>query len=170
MSTQIFIEEQIPEGSTGRLWKFSILVAIVISILFAIFSVLQLLLNIKQGDYPFAKLNLLLSGLILWFIVYLLLKIKMITTVNDKYLDLYFIGIPFMKRIPLSSIERVEKFDFPAFQTYGGYGIRYSKNMGWAYLMNDTDGVLLYLQGKSKPILIGSQKADDLYKALQQRI
>ncbi len=170
MLPEIFIEEQVPDGSSTKLWRFSIVISILISVLFAIFAILQLLLNIKLGHYPFAKLNLLVSGLVLWFIVYLVLKIKMITRISDKYLEISFIGIPFIKKIPLSSIRSLEKINFSAYEAYGGYGIRYSANMGWAYLMNDSSGILLYLDNKAKPILIGSQRADELFGALQKRM
>ncbi len=168
MDRQVFIEEQTPEGSKTKLWRFSIMVSVIISILFAIFIILQLLLNIKLANNPLSGLGLLISGLILWFLVYLVLKIKMITTVSKKHLEIRFIGIPFIKRVPLASIHKLEKLNFKAFQTYGGYGIRYSSHMGWAYLMNDSDGVLIYLRDKAKPILIGSQKADELSLALSQ--
>lgn len=170
MSKQVFIEEQTPEGSTGKLWKLSIAVAILIAILFAIFSILQLLLNIKTGINPLSKLSLLLSGLILWFFVYLILKIKMITTVSDEFLEIRFTGIPFIKKIAIGSIKKIEKITFSAFQTYGGYGIRYSSHMGWAYLMNDSDGLLVYLKDKAKPILIGSEKIDELYAVLGKNL
>lgn len=166
MNKQTFIEEQVPEGSLGKLWKLSIAAAILITVTFAFSLVLQLLLNIKMGHNPLANLSLLLLGLILWFFVYLVLKIKMITTVSKNYLEIRFIGIPFIKKIPLSSIQKLEKISFSAKQNYKGYGINYSSHMGWAYYINDSEGVLIYIMGKTKPILVASKKIDELYIAL----
>ena len=51
---------------------------------------------------------------------------------------------------------------------YGGWGIRYGKN-GKAYNISGDRGVQLELQN-SKPLLIGSQRADELAQTIQQHL
>jgi hypothetical protein len=50
---------------------------------------------------------------------------------------------------------------------YGGWGLRYGGDNGWAYNARGNRGVQLVLQGE-KRVLIGSQRPEELLAALKE--
>lgn len=70
------------------------------------------------------------------------------------------------KRIPLHSLRNYERITYNPIGDYGGWGIRWSLR-GKAYNMSGNEGVQLHFYNQ-KPLLIGSQKAAELFDAIRQ--
>ena len=67
-----------------------------------------------------------------------------------------------------NAIQNAEAVTYRPIMEYGGWGIRFGKN-GKAYNVSGNKGVLLTLN-EGKPILIGSQKHEELCLAITQRL
>jgi hypothetical protein len=73
---------------------------------------------------------------------------------------------PFVRKtIPVNDIARWEARTYRPILEYGGWGIRYRMGKGWAYNVSGNQGVQLEL-ANGKRILIGSQRAPDLARAI----
>ena len=72
------------------------------------------------------------------------------------------------KTIPLAEIVRWEARTYRPILEYGGWGIRYSPfGKGWVYNVSSNQGVQLELLN-GKRILIGSQQAEELARAIAE--
>ena len=70
------------------------------------------------------------------------------------------------RNIPISSITEVASITYRPIVDYGGWGIRYGYKGEWAYNMRGNKGVRIKtIDGKR--IMFGSQKADELQKAIE---
>ncbi len=69
-------------------------------------------------------------------------------------------------RVPLHLLRNYEYVAYNPIYDYGGWGIRWTSN-GKAYTTSGNEGVQLYFYNQ-KPILLGSQRADELYEAIHQ--
>lgn len=103
----------------------------------------------------------LIPGLTLW-----LLRSLRLTTVVDRggiEVNLW----PVRRRhISLAEISSVAARDYNPITEYGGWGLRLGPK-GWAYNVGGRRGVQLELS-KGFPVLIGSQRADELAAAIQK--
>ncbi|MFD3000098.1 DUF6141 family protein [Pontibacter toksunensis] len=70
------------------------------------------------------------------------------------------------KRIPLHTVRDYARITYHPIRDYGGWGIRWSLR-GKAYNMSGNEGVQLHFYNR-KPLLIGSQNADELFEAIRQ--
>ena len=130
--------------------------------------VAQVLLGNSFGSKPASDIELLilflLMGLGLPFFFY---RMSLTTVVRPGELQVRF--WPFHLRpvrIPLHSLRSYERITYQPIRDYGGWGIRWSTK-GKAYNMLGSEGVLLHFYDK-KPLLIGSQKAGELFEAIRQ--
>jgi len=130
--------------------------------------VAQVLLGNSFGSKPASDIELLilflLMGLGLPFFFY---RMSLTTVVRPGELQVRF--WPFHLRpvrIPLHSLRSYERITYQPIRDYGGWGIRWSTK-GKAYNMSGSEGVLLHFYDK-KPLLIGSQKAGELFEAIRQ--
>jgi len=93
---------------------------------------------------------------------------KLVTEVHDDAIRLRFAWGWRPKRIPFSAISRAEAVTYRPLAEYGGWGIRKGRN-GWAWNISGNRGVRIrYTDGKE--FLIGSQRADELARAIQARM
>lgn len=69
------------------------------------------------------------------------------------------------RRIPLGTITRCEARTYRPIREYGGWGVRYGGKRGWAYNVKGTHGVQLEIED-ARPLLIGSQRSDELAAAI----
>jgi hypothetical protein len=70
------------------------------------------------------------------------------------------------RRIPLGDVLAHEVVTYRPIRDYGGYGIKYSFRLGWAYNVKGNRGVRLQIKDK-KPLLIGSRRPEELAEAIQ---
>ena len=130
--------------------------------------VAQVLLGNSFGSKPASDVELiilfLLMGLGLPFFFY---RMSLTTVVQPGELQVRF--WPFHLRpvrIPLHTLRSYERITYKPIRDYGGWGIRWSIK-GKAYNVSGSEGVLLHFYDK-KPLLIGSQKAGELFGAIRQ--
>jgi hypothetical protein len=92
---------------------------------------------------------------------------KLITEIRDD--DLFVQFFPLSQQvISFESVRRCEVRIYNPIKEYGGWGIRYGK-MGKAYNVSGNRGVKIEFHS-GKPLLIGSQKPEELEKAINMRI
>jgi hypothetical protein len=75
-----------------------------------------------------------------------------------------FRWFPFQKSfklLPWEKIEKVEIVGYRPLADYGGWGIRYGYR-GKAHTVSGKTGLDIYLKDKKKPLLIGTQKPEEL--------
>jgi len=130
--------------------------------------VYQVLLGGTYGSRPASNLQLIvvfvLVGLGLPYFFYMM---RLQTEVVPGELRVHF--YPFHLRpvrIPLHLLRDFEQTVYNPIRDYGGWGIRWGF-AGKAYNMSGNEGVKLYFYNH-KPLLIGSQRARELYEAIRQ--
>ena len=131
----------------------------------------QLILGQPWGDRPLSDVGLtivtVLAVVLSLGLSFLFFQFKLITEVRAN--GLYIRFFPLRARlIPYNAIVDCTARVYHPIKEYGGWGIRYGKN-GKAYNISGNQGVQLELRD-SKPLLIGSQRANELAQAIQQRL
>lgn len=96
---------------------------------------------------------------------WLLYSMHLTVWVSEEYVHIRY--FPFIrKRIPLRHIAHAGVRTYHPILEYGGWGIRMSlRGRGWAFNVSGNQGVQLYFKS-GKRLLIGSQKAGELLKAI----
>jgi hypothetical protein len=104
-------------------------------------------------------------GLILFFMAALcwfLWGFELQTRIDDA--GIAFRWAPFQSKytlIPWEEIEKVEVVEYSPLKDYGGWGIRYGAR-GKAHTVSGKTGLDIYRKGKKKPLLIGTQRPEEL--------
>ena len=110
---------------------------------------------------------LLLAALVAIGIGSVMFSAKLEVEVRTSGLYLRFFPFHFsFNQISLNNLEKHEVITYSAFKDYGGWGIRYGRN-GKAYIVSGNTGVRLDFKD-AEALCIGSQKAEELNKALDQ--
>ncbi len=94
---------------------------------------------------------------------------RLVTEVRDD--GIYIRFFPFLRtahRIAFTEMKQYEVRTYHSIREYGGYGIRYGSN-GKAYNVSGDRGVQIELLNGER-LLIGSQRAEELWRALQVKI
>ena len=133
-------------------------------------AVMQLLLHRPLGSSPMTDILLV----IFWFIFgiglpALLFFSRLITEVRDD--GIYIRFFPFQRTshsIAFTKVKLYEVRTYRPFREYGGHGIRYGSN-GKAYNVSGDRGVQIELLNGER-LLIGSQRADELWRAIQAKV
>ena len=131
----------------------------------------QLVLGQPWGSKPLPDIALLIVGLffilLLAVITYSFYAMKLITEVRDDSLTVRFHPLTH-QLIPYEHIKTCKVRTYHPIREYGGWGIRYGRK-GKAFTVSGTLGVQLELiQGKS--LLIGSQRPEELSRAIQMKM
>ena len=120
--------------------------------------------EVLRGSGLGAMLGIVLATGVVW----LLLAARLVVAVTPGLLTVRF--FPFHRRpreFPLETIARWEPRTYRPILEYGGWGIRLGLRAGWAYNVSGNRGVQLLFQG-GKKILIGSQRSEELARALDE--
>ena len=167
MSDRLFFEEQ--RFTQRWLWIILIVSMLLLVGVFGFGFIQQLVLGKPWGDRPVSDTTLLLVGsVVLLFsgaMIYLFYSLRLITTVRDGGLYIRFYPLR-NKFIPCRRIASCEARRYRPLAEYGGWGIKYGRS-GWAYNILGDRGVQLVLDD-GKKILVGSQRAEELARALKQ--
>ncbi|MCX8032976.1 MAG: DUF6141 family protein [Thermoleophilia bacterium] len=91
--------------------------------------------------------------------------IRLVTEVTPECLCVRLYPFP-PARISIAQIESASVREYSPITEFGGWGVRQSRSHGRAYTASGNKGVQLQVRGKG-PILIGSQRADELLAALR---
>jgi hypothetical protein len=103
----------------------------------------------------------LVPGITLW----LLYSMRLTTVVDRGGIEVHFWPVR-RRHISLAEIRSVAARDYNPILEYGGWGLRFGRK-GWAYNARGRRGVQLELN-KGFPVLIGSQRADELAVAIEK--
>ena len=131
----------------------------------------QLVYNVPMGNHPASNGTVILTTLMFWLIMLGLLGLfafsRLITEVRSDGLYVRFIPFHFRyQKIKFDEVQSYEARTYHPIGEYGGWGIRYGVR-GKAYNVSGNRGVeFTYRNGKH--LLIGSQQADELAKAIGQ--
>jgi hypothetical protein len=144
-------------------------------ILTAIPPLAMLLLAIWQvglghawGKQPMSNASVVGWTIFLWLIYFRLITVKLVTDVLPGELSIAMRGLWRSDRILLDAAQSVRAVTFDPVRDWGGYGVR-STNRGKAYIARGNQAVELELK-KGGVVLVGSQRPDELVRALQQQL
>ena len=152
------------------LWILLLGSSVFVVIFFGYGMIKQLVFGQMWGSRPMSNIALAIvaPGIMLFTIgfTYLFYSLKLITEVRDD--GLYVRFYPLSHRIiHFEKIKSCEVKTYKPIKEYGGWGIRYGRK-GKAYNISGNRGVQLELS-KGKPLLIGSQKPEELAQAINKR-
>jgi hypothetical protein len=164
--TTTFIEIQ--RFTQRWLWFLLILTMLVLVGIFGYGAVKQLVLGEPWGDRPLSDIALVLvSSTVILFsggMIYLFYTLRLITEVRPEGLYIRFYPLH-SKTIPYQRITSCQTRSYKPLSEYGGWGIKYGPS-GWAYNVMGNRGVQVVL-ASGKRILIGSQRAEELERAIK---
>ncbi len=147
-------------------WLILLLGAIFANLLFGAYQ--QLFNNIPMGDHPVSNPGMI--GLVLFicllFALFFIIKLETRITTNAIFFRFYPFQIKFRK-IQKEEISKLEIAQFRPLQDFRGWGIRMGSNVDWAYTIAGNKGLKVY-NNSGKVILIGTQKSDELQRALAE--
>lgn len=127
----------------------------------------QLILDRPFGDSPMPDSWMIAIWLIFGVgltLLFFLLELR--TEVREDGVHARFFPLPAFKSIRFDQVERSYVREYRPIMEYGGWGLRYSRH-GTAYNMRGKRGVQFELKN-GKKILIGSQEAEALQRAVEQ--
>lgn len=132
--------------------------------------IIQIILGQKIGNNPAPDWLIILIWLVfgVGFPVFFYL-LRLITEVRNDGIYLRF--FPFHRKFKVYPYDEIDSFavrEYKPIREFGGWGIRYGLS-GKAYNVYGNKGIQLILKNK-KRLLIGSQKADEFYKAIQKAL
>ena len=153
------------------LWIFLLFTALLIIILFGYGMIKQLAFGYAWGDRPMSNTALAIVGiLVIIFVVgliYLFYTMKLITEVRHDDVCVQFFPLS-RQIISFDSVRRCEVRTYKPIKEYGGWGIRYGRR-GKVYNVSGNRGVQIEFHS-GKPLLIGSQKPEELEGAINKRL
>ena len=150
-------------------WLLLLIITVCVSGMFVHGFYTQLYLGQAWGDRPMSDTALLISAtisiLIMAGIALLFYTLKLVTIVGPEGIHIRF--FPLRRRIiPFDNIVSCKARTYKPIREYGGWGIRFSRK-GRAYNVSGNRGVQLELT-EAMPLLIGSQKAEQLADAINK--
>ena len=127
----------------------------------------QIIIGQKVGNNPAPNWMIILTWLLFGVgLPVFFYSVKLITEVRNDGIYLRF--FPFHRKFKIYPYEEIDSFmvrEYKPIREFGGWGIRYSLG-GKAYNVYGNKGIQLILKNKKK-LLIGSQKAYEFFKAIQ---
>ena len=153
------------------LWMLLLAMTVGVSALYLYGLYTQLVLGQPWGDRPMSDTGLVLSAVltigITGGITLLFIKLKLTTTVDADGVHVRFFPLT-RRHIPFRNIISSRARTYRPIREFGGWGIRCSRK-GRAYNVSGDRGVQLELR-EGKPLLIGSQKAEQLADAINRHL
>jgi hypothetical protein len=147
-----------------QFWLWAVILGM--SLIFWVGFLYQVIGGGSYGARPVSDIQLsVLAALIGLGLPYFFYSMSLTTEVLPGVLRVRF--FPFHLKpvqVPLHLIRGFDKITYRPIADYGGWGIRWGFK-GKAYNMSGNEGVKLYFYNK-KPLLIGSQRADELFDAI----
>ena len=152
-----------------QVWIWVIVVALASLMWYTL--VQQLLLGSPVGENPMPDLVLVIFWLVFGIgLPALFVFSRLVTEVRND--GIYIRYIPFhrsFRRIGFEQLRRYEVRTYRPLAEYGGWGIRYGfKGKGRAYNVSGNRGVQIELSN-GKRLLIGSQRPEDLVRAIETK-
>ena len=149
--------------------KWLWLLVATVSVVFIYGFIEQLILKHPFGENPSPDWFLILMAILPFFLILLLLTIKLSIQINEQ--GIYFRFYPFhnsIKEILWKDIESVYVRKFKPISEYGGWGIRtISLKKNIAYTISGDKGLQIELKD-GKKILLGTQNPEEVEKIVSQ--
>ncbi len=123
-------------------------------------------LDSSFGENALKDITILGAGVLLFFFIFIFLKIELRTIVDSN--GVHFQFYPFHKRMRMiewKNISQAQVIKYNPIKQYGGWGLRSSKQ-GRAFNIAGNHGLQLHLKNNKK-LLIGTQQPDKLTAALK---
>lgn len=98
-------------------------------------------------------------------IIVLFASMRLRTRIDNKHLSFSFFPLISNRVCSISQIEDLELIEYNSLLKFGGWGIRYNFVM-WAYNVKGKHGLVVHL--KDKKFLLGTQKPNEMKKAIEQ--
>jgi hypothetical protein len=150
-------------------WLLLLVIALWLTVMFADGIYTQLYLGQAWGDRPMSDTALVVSAAfslsITAGLALLFYRLKLTTEVGPDGIDIRFFPLT-RRRIYFDSISSCKARTYRPIREYGGWGIRFSRK-GKAYNVSGNRGVQLEFK-QGRPLLIGSQRADELAEAINK--
>jgi hypothetical protein len=147
-----------------RQWHIRIVLALPPAALLFI-TIRQVIFYHPWGGHPISNGGLIFLTILLVAVYLRLITVRLVTDVGSGEMAIGLRGLWRRRRIPLSQIRSATTVEYNSLD-YGGYGIR-SGPGGRAYIADGNRGVQLELNDGNK-LLIGSQRAEELARAIQR--
>ena len=151
------------------LWLLLLVITACVIGMFAHGMYTQLYLGQSWGDRPMSDSALVISAAFSFLIsaglTLLFYKLKLITEVGPDGVHIRFFPLT-RRKITFDSITSCKARNYRPIREYGGWGIRFSRK-GNAYNVSGNRGVQLEFR-QGKPLLIGSQRAEELADAINK--
>ena len=151
-----------------QVWLWTIILGITGLMWYTV--IMQLLFHTPIGTKPMSDPQAFVFWLIfgLGFPI-LFFYTKLETVVLGDEVQIRF--FPFLlrtKKVAFTELKSCEAKTYSPLREYGGWGIRLGAK-GWAYNASGREGVELQLRD-GRMILIGSQRSEELYQAIQEEL
>jgi hypothetical protein len=114
---------------------------------------------------PMEEWEIVIPIMIIGLVILLLVSMKLKTRIDNVSLSFSYFPLIRRRTYPLSDIENLELIAYNSIFKFGGWGIRYNFDM-WAYNVRGKHGLVVTL--KQKKFLIGTQKPEEMQKAIDQ--
>jgi hypothetical protein len=147
-----------------RQWHIRIVLALPPAALLFI-TIRQVVFHHPWGAHPISNGGLIFLTILLVAVYLRLITVRMVTDVDSGELAIGMRGLWRRRRIPLSAIRSAKPVEYNP-PDYGGYGIK-SGPLGLAYIADGNRAVQVELSDGRK-LLIGSQRAEELARAIQR--
>jgi hypothetical protein len=108
-----------------------------------------------------AVIPIIILGLVILFFAIMHLK----TRIDESGLTFGFFPLIGKRKYSINQIQNLELIEYNSLLKFGGWGIRYNFDM-WAYNVGGKHGLIVTL--KNKKFLIGTQKPEEMKKAIEQ--
>jgi hypothetical protein len=150
-------------------WLLLLVITLCVAGMFVDAMYTQLYLGQAWGDRPMSNSALVISAAFSFFIcaglALLFYTLKLVTDVGPDGIHIRF--FPLTRRtVPYDSISSCRARTYRPIREYGGWGIRFSRK-GRAYNVSGNKGVQLEFK-QGRPLLIGSQRAEELAEVINQ--
>lgn len=145
------------------------IILFIISTLFTVGFIKQILFKVPFGDKPMPNFELTIIWIISSIIIpSLLYIIRLITIVKNDgvYFRFNLLNFSFSK-ILFVNVRKYEARTYSPIIEYGGWGIRDGGDNGKAYNVSGNKGIQFEISG-GKRILIGTQKPEEFIKAINE--
>lgn len=149
MATYVFKETQ----KFNQPWIWGLLTSAFAYIFLGIFS------------YEEVSLQTLLPIIIVSLIIVVFASMRLKTRIDESGLTFSFFPFIGDRKYNLKDIQKLELIEYNSIFKFGGWGIRYNFFM-WAYNVRGKHGLVVHL--KDKKFLLGTQKPEEIKKAIEQ--
>lgn len=149
MATSIFRETQ----RFKQPWIWAIIILATGTIIYGMIS------------QPIEGWEVVIPIIILGLVILLFVSMQLKTRIDESSLTFSFFPFIRQRKYSPDQIKSLELIEYNSLLKFGGWGIRYNFDM-WAYNVGGKHGLVITL--KDKKFLIGTQKPEEMKKAIQQ--